>query len=43
LSAAVAIGAAIVAGTLLRRMPTGSELEDERSIEPRALATGRPC
>jgi DHA2 family multidrug resistance protein-like MFS transporter len=43
LSAAVAIGAAIFAGTLLRRMPSGSELEDERSIEPRALATGRPC
>jgi DHA2 family multidrug resistance protein-like MFS transporter len=43
LSAAVAIGAAIFAGTLLRRTPSGSELEDERSIEPRALATGRPC
>jgi MFS transporter, DHA2 family, multidrug resistance protein len=43
LSAAVAIGAAILAGTLLRRVPMGSELEDERSIEPRALAAGRQC
>jgi MFS transporter, DHA2 family, multidrug resistance protein len=43
LSAAVAIGAAILAGTLLRRVPIDPELEDERTIEPRALATGRPC
>jgi MFS transporter, DHA2 family, multidrug resistance protein len=43
LSATVAVGAAILAGMLLRSVPMGSELEDERSIEPRALAAGRPC
>jgi MFS transporter, DHA2 family, multidrug resistance protein len=44
LSAAVAIGAAIVAATLLQRVRMSSELEAERGLEPdRALAGGRPC
>ena len=44
LSAAVCIGAAILALTLLRSGRTASELEEERGLEPdRALAGGRPC
>jgi MFS transporter, DHA2 family, multidrug resistance protein len=44
LSAAVAIGAAILAAALLQRVRMGSELDEERGLEPdRALAGGRPC
>jgi MFS transporter, DHA2 family, multidrug resistance protein len=44
LSAAIAIGAAILAVALLRRVRLGSELDEERGLEPdRALAGGRPC
>ena len=44
LSAAVVIGTAILAAVLLQRVRTGSELEQERGLEPdRALAGGRPC
>jgi MFS transporter, DHA2 family, multidrug resistance protein len=44
LNAAVAIGAAILAGALLRRVRVGSELAEERGLEPDpALAGGRPC
>jgi MFS transporter, DHA2 family, multidrug resistance protein len=44
LSAAVAIGAAIIALALLRHVRMQSELEEERGVEPdRALAGGRPC
>jgi MFS transporter, DHA2 family, multidrug resistance protein len=45
LSAAVAIGAAILAVALLRRVRPGPELDEERGLEPdRALAAGgRPC
>jgi DHA2 family multidrug resistance protein-like MFS transporter len=44
LSAAVAIGAALVAASLLQRSRTGSELAEERGLEPdRAVAGGRPC
>jgi hypothetical protein len=44
LSAAVAIGAAILALALLRHARTQSELEEEQGLEPdRALAGGRPC
>jgi DHA2 family multidrug resistance protein-like MFS transporter len=44
LSAAIAIGAAILAAALLRRVRLGSELDEERGLEPdRALAGGRPC
>ncbi len=43
-SAAVAIGAAIVAVVLLQRVRAGSELAEERGVEPdRAVAGGRPC
>ena len=41
LSAAVAIGAAILAAAQLRRVRMASELEEERGLEPeRALAGG---
>jgi DHA2 family multidrug resistance protein-like MFS transporter len=44
ISAAVAIGAAILALAQLRGVRMGSELEEERGLEPdRALAGGRPC
>jgi len=44
ISAAVAVGAGILAVALLRRVPMGSELEDERGPEPaRALTGGRRC
>jgi MFS transporter, DHA2 family, multidrug resistance protein len=44
LSAAVAVGAAILALALLQRVRMGSELAEERGLEPdRALAGGRPC
>jgi DHA2 family multidrug resistance protein-like MFS transporter len=44
LSAAVAIGAAILAVALLQRVRPGSELEEERGLVPdRALAGGRSC
>jgi MFS transporter, DHA2 family, multidrug resistance protein len=44
LNAAVAIGAAILAVALLQRVRTGSELAEERGLEPdQALAGGRPC
>jgi MFS transporter, DHA2 family, multidrug resistance protein len=44
LSAAVAIGAALVAASLLQRARMGSELAEERGLEPdRAVAGGRPC
>ena len=44
LSAAVAIGAAVLALALLRQARTRSELEEERGLEPdRALAGGRAC
>jgi DHA2 family multidrug resistance protein-like MFS transporter len=44
LSAAVAIGAAIIALALLRHVRMQSELAEERGVEPdRALAGGRPC
>jgi DHA2 family multidrug resistance protein-like MFS transporter len=44
LSAAVAVGAAILAAAFLQRVRTPSGLVDERPLEPdRALASGRPC
>jgi DHA2 family multidrug resistance protein-like MFS transporter len=44
ISAAVAVGAAILALAQLRGVRMGSELEEERGLEPdRALAGGRPC
>jgi MFS transporter, DHA2 family, multidrug resistance protein len=44
LSAAVAVGTAILAAALLRRVRVHSDLEEERGVEPdRALAGGRPC
>jgi MFS transporter, DHA2 family, multidrug resistance protein len=44
LSAAVAIGAAVLALALLRHVRMRSELDEERGLEPdRALAGGRPC
>jgi MFS transporter, DHA2 family, multidrug resistance protein len=44
LSAAVVVAAAILAASLLQRVRTGTELEQERGLEPdRALAGGRPC
>ena len=45
LSAAVAIGAAVLAAAQLRRVRVDSGLEEERGLEPeRALASGcRPC
>jgi MFS transporter, DHA2 family, multidrug resistance protein len=44
LNAAVAIGAAILAVALLQRVRTGSELAEERGLEPdQALAGGRSC
>jgi DHA2 family multidrug resistance protein-like MFS transporter len=44
LSAAVALAAALLAAGTLRRVRTGSELDQERGLEPdRALAGGRPC
>ena len=44
LSAAVALGAALLAAGTLQRARTGSELEQERGLEPdRAIAGGRPC
>jgi DHA2 family multidrug resistance protein-like MFS transporter len=44
ISAAVAVGAAILAVAQLRGVRMGSELEEERGLEPdRALAGGRPC
>jgi MFS transporter, DHA2 family, multidrug resistance protein len=44
ISAAVAVGAAILAVAQLRGVQMGSELEEEQGLEPdRALAGGRPC
>ena len=44
LSAAVSLGAAALAVTLLRRVRMHSELEEEQGLVPdRALAGGRPC
>jgi len=44
ISAAVAVGAGILAIALLRRVPMGSELEDKRGPESaRALTGGRRC
>jgi MFS transporter, DHA2 family, multidrug resistance protein len=44
LSAAVAIGAAVLALALLRQARTQSQHEEEEGLEPdRALAGGRPC
>jgi len=44
ISAAVAAGAGILAMALLRRVPMGSELGDERGPEPaRAVTGGRRC
>jgi MFS transporter, DHA2 family, multidrug resistance protein len=44
LSAVVVVGAAILAAALLQRLRMGTELEQERGLEPdRALAGGRPC
>jgi len=44
LSGVVVIGAAILAAALLQRVRMGSELDQERGLEPdRALAGGRPC
>jgi MFS transporter, DHA2 family, multidrug resistance protein len=44
LSAAVALGAALLAAGVLQWARTGSELEREEGIEPdRAVAGGRPC
>jgi MFS transporter, DHA2 family, multidrug resistance protein len=44
ISAAVAVGAAILAVAQLRGVRMGSELVEERGLEPdRALAGGRPC
>jgi DHA2 family multidrug resistance protein-like MFS transporter len=44
LSAAVAIAAAILAATLLQRVRTSSDLDEEHGLEPdRAFAGGRPC
>ncbi|MGH2764192.1 MAG: hypothetical protein ACRDL0_10930 [Thermoleophilaceae bacterium] len=44
ISAAVAIGAAVLAVALLWRVRTGSELDEEAWLEPdRAPAHGRPC
>jgi MFS transporter, DHA2 family, multidrug resistance protein len=43
-SAAVVIGAALLAAALLQRVRMGSELGEEADFEPdRALAGGRPC
>jgi MFS transporter, DHA2 family, multidrug resistance protein len=44
ISAAIAVGAAILAVLQLRGVRMGSELEEEQGLEPdRALAGGRPC
>jgi MFS transporter, DHA2 family, multidrug resistance protein len=44
LSAAVALGAAILAVAMLKRVRMQSELEEEQGLVPdRALAGGRPC
>jgi DHA2 family multidrug resistance protein-like MFS transporter len=44
LSAVVVIAAAVLAVALLPRVRTGSELAEERGLEPdQALAGGRPC
>jgi DHA2 family multidrug resistance protein-like MFS transporter len=44
LSAAVALGAAVLALALLQRARMGSELDTERGLEPdRAVLGGRPC
>jgi DHA2 family multidrug resistance protein-like MFS transporter len=44
LSAVVAVGAAIVAAVLLRRVRLASELEEEHGVtSDRAVAGGRPC
>jgi MFS transporter, DHA2 family, multidrug resistance protein len=43
-SAAVVVAAAILTAALLQRVRMGTELEQERGLEPdRALAGGRPC
>jgi hypothetical protein len=44
ISAVIALGGAIAAVALLRRVRMASELQEERGLEPdRALAGGRPC
>jgi DHA2 family multidrug resistance protein-like MFS transporter len=43
LSSAVAIAAAVLAMTFVRRVRTSTEVERERGLEPVPVAGGRPC